>query len=91
MIGGELAEEWQGTGYVSGIEPMLLGSCKARSEGKLICAEVTFSFLIIVSGTVFTLGAMEDLVLFDSVFRNSVLPSVLLSRLNFLPYLFPLL
>ena len=47
--------------------------------------------LIIVTGTVFTLGAMKDLVLIDSVFRNSVLPSDLLSRLNYLPYLFPLL
>ena len=47
--------------------------------------------LIIVTGTVVTLGAMEDLVLIDSVFRNSVLPSDLLSRLNYLPYLFPLL
>ena len=47
--------------------------------------------LIIVTGTVVTLGAMEDLVLIDSVFRNSVLPSHLLSRLNYLPYLFPLL
>ena len=68
---------------MSGIEPMLLGSCKARSEGKLICAKVTFSFLIILTCTVLTLVAMKNLVPMGSAFRNSVLPGGLLGILNY--------
>ena len=54
----------------------------------MICAEVTFFVFGYGYGKTLSLGAMEDLGLTDSGFRNSVLPSVPQGRLSFLPYLF---